>query len=63
MANIEFMKSIGEYNYSNALRNILDYGDKRHDRTGVGTRALFGMRIDMDLKEQFPLFTRKRMPW
>lgn len=45
--------------YLDLLRNILEYGARRTDRTGVGTISLFGPQIEMDLQQGFPLLTTK----
>jgi len=46
-----------------ALREIIDTGIPREDRTGVGTRALFGKMMRFDLRKSFPLLTTKRVFW
>ena len=50
-----------ETQYLDLLRNILNNGEDRIDRTGTGTRALFGQRLDINLKAGFPLITTKKM--
>lgn len=50
-----------ETQYLNLLSNVLQHGEDRVDRTGTGTRALFGQRLDLNLKEGFPLITTKKM--
>lgn len=53
-----------ESQYLNLLHNVLQYGEKREDRTGTGTISLFGERLKFDiLKEGFPLLTSKRVPF
>lgn len=47
--------------YLNALKKIYDEGIKSDDRTGVGTRALFGLQCRYDLAQGFPLVTTKRL--
>jgi thymidylate synthase len=42
---------------------LLTQGYLRQDRTGVGTRALFGQTLRFDLAEGFPVFTTKRIFW
>src|SRR3989338_535913 len=49
--------------YLDAMKFILDSGSDRKDRTGVGTRAVFGMQQRYDLSKGFPLVTTKKMPW
>jgi dihydrofolate reductase/thymidylate synthase len=48
-----------EQQYLNLLEKTLK-APQRPDRTGVGTRALFGERLEFDLREGFPLLTTKR---
>ena len=51
-----------EHKYLRLLQNVLDYGNVREDRTGVGTRSLFGERLVLDLSEGwFPLLTTKKV--
>ncbi|CAH6418354.1 Bifunctional dihydrofolate reductase/thymidylate synthase [uncultured virus] len=49
-----------EYQYLNLLAKILKEGDTRGDRTGVGTKSMFGQRMEFDLRKGFPLLTTKR---
>jgi len=49
--------------YLDAMKFILDNGSDRKDRTGVGTRAVFGMQFRYNLAEGFPLVTTKKVPW
>ncbi|OYW82998.1 MAG: thymidylate synthase [Asticcacaulis sp. 32-58-5] len=50
-----------EYQYLNLLREILDTGTRREDRTGTGTLGLFGRQIRFDLSKGFPLLTTKKV--
>lgn len=52
-----------ERQYLDLLETLLTQGDLRQDRTGVGTRALFGQTLRFDLAEGFPVFTTKRIFW
>jgi dihydrofolate reductase/thymidylate synthase len=52
-----------EYNYLSAIREIIEKGVPTGDRTGVGTRAIFGMQVRFDLGTTFPLLTTKRVFW
>jgi thymidylate synthase len=52
-----------EYQYLDLLRKLLAEGDERIERTGVGTRALFGCTMRFDLAAGFPLFTTKQIFW
>lgn len=50
-----------EYQYLKLARRIMTNGNERGDRTGTGTRGIFGAQIEGDLNEGFPLLTTKRM--
>ena len=49
--------------YLDALREVLENGKDRKDRTGVGTRALFGMQLRFNMEEGFPAMTTKKLAW
>lgn len=50
-----------EKQYLSLLRRIRDEGEERPDRTGTGTKSLFGEQMKFDLSEGFPLLTSKRV--
>merc|ERR1712194_142 len=52
-----------EYQYLDAIREIIDKGIDMGDRTGVGTRSMFGKMMRFDLQKSFPLLTTKRVFW
>lgn len=53
-----------EWQYLNLMRRIWEHGDERVDRTGVGTRSLFGAELRFDLSDgRMPLLTTKRVYW
>jgi thymidylate synthase len=52
-----------EHAYLNALQEILDTGNHRPDRTGVGTISKFGIQMRFDLAQGFPAVTTKRLAW
>ena len=53
-----------EWQYLDLMRRIWDDGDERIDRTGVGTRSVFGTTIRFDLSDGcVPLLTTKRVFW
>ncbi|MES1202108.1 MAG: thymidylate synthase [Pseudomonadota bacterium] len=47
--------------YLGLLRDILETGVERSDRTGVGTRGVFGRQLRFDLSAGFPLLTTKKV--
>jgi len=49
--------------YLDALQHVLDNGEVCSDRTGVGTRSVFGYQMKFDLREGFPAVTTKRLAW
>lgn len=56
------MKISAENQYLNYAERILDDGEERTDRTGVGTYELFGApQMEIDLRDGFPLLTSKRV--
>ncbi len=53
-----------EWQYLNLMRRIWEQGDERVDRTGIGTRSLFGAEIRFDLSGGLmPLLSTKRVYW
>ena len=40
--------------YLNLLRDVLENGESRDDRTGVGTLSIFGAQVRYDLRKGFP---------
>ena len=48
--------------YERLLADVLRNGEPRHDRTGVGTRAVFGRQLRYDLQAGFPRITTKYVP-
>ena len=50
-----------ERQYLNLLRDILDNGARRGDRTGTGTLGVFGRQMRFDLSRGFPLLTTKKL--
>lgn len=49
--------------YKQALQHILDNGKDKSDRTGVGTKSVFGYQMRFNLQEGFPATTTKKLAW
>jgi thymidylate synthase len=49
--------------YQALLKDILSYGNVKSDRTGTGTKSIFGYMIHHDMSEGFPLLTTKKVPF
>ena len=49
--------------YLDALQYILDNGEDVKDRTGVGTRTVFGHQMRFNLQDSFPAVTTKKLAW
>ena len=47
--------------YLDLMRHVLEYGDKKTDRTGTGTLAVFGWQMRFALRDGFPLLTTKKL--
>lgn len=47
--------------YEDLLRDVFEHGEHKDDRTGTGTRSVFGRQIRYDLSQGFPLLTTKRV--
>jgi thymidylate synthase len=47
--------------YLSLMRHVLEHGTVKRDRTGIGTRSVFGYQMRFDLEQGFPLLTTKRL--
>jgi thymidylate synthase len=56
------MNSLDEQ-YIDLLEYILDKGIEKKDRTGTGTKSVFGLQFRHNMSEGFPLLTTKKMYW
>ena len=53
--------AILEAPYLQLINDILEKGHQKDDRTGTGTRSLFGYQMRFDLSQGFPLLTTKKV--
>ncbi len=54
---------MSEQSYLDLIREVVTTGEKKIDRTGVGTLSVFGRQLRFDLSKGFPLFTTKKVAW
>ena len=49
--------------YLDLLKNVFDNGIIKKDRTGVGTKGVFGYQMRFNLRNSFPAVTTKKLAW
>jgi|TARA_B100000497_G_scaffold52395_1_gene60182 thymidylate synthase len=47
--------------YHHLIKHVIDNGTQKHDRTGTGTKSVFGHQMRFDLSEGFPMVTTKKL--
>ena len=53
--------ALADKQYNTLARTILETGGTKTDRTGTGTKSIFGHQMRFDLSKEFPMLTTKRV--
>lgn len=59
--NKTYYQQNGEQEYLDLLRHVLKNGEKKEDRTGTGTKSVFGYQMRFDISKKFPALTTKKV--
>jgi thymidylate synthase len=63
LKNRKEMENQLDKQYQQLLQTILDFGVEKKDRTGTGTKSIFGYTIRHNMKDGFPALTTKKLAW
>ncbi len=57
------MSKLHSHPFEALMRHVYEHGAEKSDRTGTGTRSVFGHQMRFDLRQGFPLITTKKVHW